>query len=58
LAAEYWRGVAREIADDHPYAFLRFFSELVLVNERVQDTNINTYGVYHDLHRWRVVESQ
>jgi len=24
------------------------------VNNRVQDTRINTYGVYQNLHRWRV----
>jgi peptide/nickel transport system substrate-binding protein len=53
-AAAEWKAVARAIADDHPYAFLWYFSELVGVNNRVQDTRINTYGVYQNLHRWRV----
>lgn len=53
-AAPEWKAVARAIADDHPYAFLWYFSELVGVNNRVQDTRINTYGVYQNLHRWKV----
>jgi peptide/nickel transport system substrate-binding protein len=53
-AAPEWKDVARAIAEDHPYAFLWYFSELVGVNNRVQDTRINTYGVYQNLHRWRV----
>ena len=53
-AAPEWKAVARAIAEDHPYAFLWYFSELVGVNNRVQDTRINTYGVYQNLHRWRV----
>jgi peptide/nickel transport system substrate-binding protein len=53
-AAAEWKAVARASADDHPYAFLWYFSELVGVNNRVQDTRINTYGVYQNLHRWRV----
>ncbi len=53
-AAPEWQAVARTIAADHPYAFLWYFSELVGVNNRVQNARINTYGVYQNLHRWRV----
>lgn len=53
-AAEHWRGVARAIASDRPYAFLWFFDELVGVNERVGNARVNTYGVYQNLHQWSV----
>jgi peptide/nickel transport system substrate-binding protein len=53
-AAPYWRAAARAIAADRPYAFLWFFDDAVAVNERVQDTRIDTYGLYQNLHRWRL----
>lgn len=53
-AAPYWRAAARAIVGDRPYAFLWFFDDAVVVNERVQDTRIDTYGLYQNLHRWRV----
>lgn len=53
-AASYWRAAARTIGGDRPYAFLWYFDGLVAVNERVRNTNINTFGVYQNLHQWWV----
>ncbi len=53
-AAPYWRAAARAVATDRPYAFLWFFDDAVVVNERVEDTRIDTYGLYQNLHRWRL----
>lgn len=53
-AAPYWRAVARAVADDRPYAFLYYYDGLVGVNERVQNTRIDTYGVYQNLYEWRL----
>jgi peptide/nickel transport system substrate-binding protein len=55
-AAPHWRSAARVISGDRPYAFLWFFDDLVAVNQRVENTRIDTYGVYQNLHRWRVAE--
>jgi peptide/nickel transport system substrate-binding protein len=53
-ADRHWRAVARSIAKDRPYAFLWYFGELVGVNEHVEGTRINTFGVYQNLHQWWV----
>jgi peptide/nickel transport system substrate-binding protein len=53
-AAPIWRAVARVIAEDQPYAFLWFYDDAVVVNERVRGTRIDTYGIYQNLHQWRV----
>ncbi len=51
-AAPHWRAAARVIARDRPYAFLWFFDDLMVVSERVQNTRIDTYGRYQNLHQW------
>lgn len=53
-AARYWQAVGRLVAQDRPYAFLYYYDVLVGVNERVQNTRIDTYGVYQNLYAWRV----
>ena len=53
-AARYWRRVARAVVEDRPYAWLYFYDGLVGVSERVHNTRINTYGVYQNLHEWRL----
>jgi len=53
-AAPYWRSTARDIADGRPYAFLWFFDDAVVVNERVKNTRIDTYGLYQNLPEWSV----
>lgn len=53
-AARYWREAARVVVGDRPYAFLYYYDGLVGVNERVRNTRIDTYGVYQNLHEWRL----
>ncbi len=53
-AAEHWRAIAGVIARDRPYAFLWFFDELAVANRRLQGVRIDTYGVFQNLHEWRV----
>jgi len=53
-AAPYWRAAAKIIANDRPYAFLWFFDDAVAVNQRIQNTRIDTYGLYQNLYQWRV----
>lgn len=53
-AAPYWRAAARVIAHERPYAFLWFLDDPVVVNERIENTRIDTYGIYQNLHRWRI----
>ena len=53
-AAPLWRAVSRVIAEEQPYAFLWFYDDAVAVNERVRGTRIDTYGIYQNLHQWRV----
>jgi peptide/nickel transport system substrate-binding protein len=55
-AAPYWRSAARIIAADRPYAFLWFFDDAVAVSERVRGARIDTYGLYQNLHEWRLEE--
>ncbi|NIR45488.1 MAG: hypothetical protein GWN99_13860 [Gemmatimonadetes bacterium] len=49
-----WRAVGVQIARDRPYAFLWFYTEAVALRERVQNVRIDVYGVYQNLHRWRL----
>lgn len=53
-AAPHWRAAARVIADAGPYAFLWFYDDAEGVSERVRDTRIDTYGIYQNLHQWRI----
>lgn len=51
---EEWRAAARIIAAERPYAFLWFYDDVEGVRENVRDTRIDTYGIYQNLHQWRV----
>jgi peptide/nickel transport system substrate-binding protein len=53
-AAPHWREAARVIADERPYAFLWYYDDIVAVNEDVQNTRIDTYGLLQNLHQWTV----
>lgn len=53
-AAVRWRAIAEVIARDRPYAFLWFFDELAAANRRLQGVRIDTYGVFQNLHEWRL----
>ena len=53
-AADHWRAAARVIATDRPYAFLWFYDDPIVVNERVKNTRIDTYGIYQNLYQWRL----
>ncbi len=53
-AAVRWRAIAQTIARDRPYAFLWFFDELAAANRRLQGVRIDTYGVFQNLHEWRL----
>lgn len=55
-AAPYWKAAARTIARDRPYAFLWFFDDLVVLNESVGNTRIDTYGMFQNLHEWTIGE--
>ena len=54
LAAPHWRAAAKVISLDRPYAFLWYFDDAVAVNQRIQNTRIDTYGLYQNLYQWRV----
>ncbi len=55
-AAPHWRAAARRIAHDRPYAFLWFFDDLIVLNQRVGNTRIDTYGMFQNLHEWTIGE--
>jgi peptide/nickel transport system substrate-binding protein len=53
-ATPLWRTAAEIVAADRPFAFLWYFDDVVLVNDRVKGVHIDTYGVYQNLHEWRL----
>ncbi|HSG81605.1 MAG TPA: ABC transporter substrate-binding protein [Gemmatimonadota bacterium] len=53
-ATPHWRAAAEIIAADRPFAFLWYFDDVVLLSERVKGVRIDTYGVYQNLHEWRL----
>lgn len=55
-AASFWSATAARIARDRPYAFLWYLDDPVALYHRVQETRIDTYGVYQNLHHWRLAE--
>lgn len=55
-AAPHWRAAARLIAADRPYAFLWFFDDPVVVSQRLENTRIDTYGLFQNLYAWRIRE--
>ncbi len=56
VATARWRAISETIARDRPYAFLWFFDELAVASRRLQGLRIDTYGVFQNLHEWRLKE--
>jgi peptide/nickel transport system substrate-binding protein len=56
-AAPIWRQAAAMIVADQPYTWLYYFDEPVAVRERVQNTLVNTLGVYQNLWEWWVTDA-
>lgn len=53
-AAPYWSASASTIAQDRPYAFLWFYSDIGAMNERIRGAHIDPLGAYQNLHEWRM----
>lgn len=53
-AAPHWRRAAREIAADHPYAFLWYFDVLYAARDRLRGADVHVTGLAADAHRWWV----
>jgi peptide/nickel transport system substrate-binding protein len=53
-AVGHWKAAARVIAKDRPFAFLWYFDDVLIVDRRVKDLRVDTYGLYQNLHEWRM----
>ncbi len=53
-AVKYWKAAARVIAKDRPFAFLWYFDDVLIVDHRIIGLRVDTYGLYQNLHQWRV----
>jgi hypothetical protein len=42
------------IVEDQPFAFLWYFDDVLIVDRRVTGLQVDTYGLYQNLHEWRV----
>lgn len=49
-----WKELQAKIYADQPYLFLWWMDEIVGVNERFEDTEIDVLSPVHNLHRWKV----
>lgn len=57
-ARRFWRESARLIAEDHPYAFLWFFDQLLAISPRVGGMEVGVTGFAQDLHEWGIVRTE
>jgi peptide/nickel transport system substrate-binding protein len=57
-ARPFWRESARLIAEDHPYAFLWFFDQLVAVSPRIGGVEVGVTGFAQNLHEWGIVQRE
>jgi peptide/nickel transport system substrate-binding protein len=53
-AVLHWKAAARVIVEDQPFAFLWYFDDVLIVDRRVTGLQVDTYGLYQNLHEWRV----
>jgi peptide/nickel transport system substrate-binding protein len=53
-AAPIWREMQEKIYDDQPYMFLWWRDEIVAIDDRFQDTQIDILSLMHRLHKWQV----
>ncbi len=53
-AAEIWRKFQRRIYDDQPYTFLYWMDEIVAVDGRFDNTDVNLVSPWSHLERWTV----
>ncbi len=53
-AAPHWRRAAREIASDHPYAFLWYFDVLWASGPRLRGVEVDVLGFARNAHEWWV----
>ncbi|NCG20053.1 MAG: hypothetical protein GWP91_13680 [Rhodobacterales bacterium] len=53
-AAPYWKEMQAEIYADQPYLFLWWMDEIVGINERFENTQIDVLSATHNLHQWEV----
>ncbi|MFT4624700.1 MAG: peptide/nickel transport system substrate-binding protein [Myxococcota bacterium] len=54
LSAPVWKQLQAEIYADQPYLFLWWMDEIVGVNERFEDAEVNMLSPVHQLHKWKV----
>ena len=53
-AAPIWREMQAKIYDDQPYLFLWWRDEIVAIDNRFENTEINVLGLMNNLHKWEV----
>jgi peptide/nickel transport system substrate-binding protein len=58
VAAPIWQDVQRQVYEDQPYLFLWWREELVGVNNRFENSQINVSSTLHHLHEWSVPADQ
>lgn len=57
-AAPIWKDLQAKIYADQPYLFLWWMDEIVGINERFQDVQIDVLSPLHNLHEWNVPEDK
>lgn len=51
-AVPLWRAAADRIMQSHPYTWLYYYDMVVGVNERVRDTEIDSFGAWNNAWEW------
>ena len=53
-AAPIWQEMQAKIYDDQPYLFLWWRDEIVGIDNRFENTEIDVLGLLNNLHKWEV----
>lgn len=53
-SAVIWKEMQEKIYEDQPYLFLWWRDEIVAVDKRFEDANVNILSPLHELHNWSV----
>jgi peptide/nickel transport system substrate-binding protein len=53
-AAPIWREMQAKIYEDQPYMFLWWMDEIIAINNRFEDYEINLLSPLNNLQRWKV----
>lgn len=51
-AAPHWRAAAAQVIEDQPYTWLYYMDQVDVINDRVKDTVVNTFGPYQNAWDW------